>query len=239
MAVTKRVVVSWRNAKKYDLIIVALAGGYRRVAGGRWCWSHKSGATQAEINPFVDDACLQHIYTILMRTNRPNSPVVYSWSTISCNKSARRGGAPQATLDKRRHRNCFQTWPLQATPIFSTTTIYMLSVTDFYRKGTISEVRIHAGAKFGHTGCWSIAKCSQSSCRNDTGGFRSWPPATCRFSSRRSFDHHSKGTVELEWPCGWEYKQALSCLVASSGRLRIKEKYVPEIHCISICPKLY
>ena len=36
----------------------------------------------------------------------------------------------------------------------------MLSVTDFYPKGTISEVRVHAGAKFGHTGCWSIAKCN-------------------------------------------------------------------------------
>ena len=48
-------------------------------------------------------------------------------------------------------------------------------------------------ALFGHTGCWSIAKCSQSSCRNYTGGFRSWPPATCRFSTRRSFDHHGKG----------------------------------------------
>ena len=23
-----------------------------------------------------------------------------------------------------------------------------------------SEVRVHAGAKFGHTGCWSVAKCS-------------------------------------------------------------------------------
>ena len=23
-------------------------------------------------------------------------------------------------------------------------------------KGTISEVRVHAGAKFGHTGCWSM-----------------------------------------------------------------------------------
>ena len=43
-----------------------------------------------------------------------------------------------------------------------------------------------------------------------------------------------------EWPCGWEYKQAFSCLVASSGRLQIKEKDVPEIHCTSICPaKLY
>ena len=35
----------------------------------------------------------------------------------------------------------------------------MLSVTDFDPKRTISEVRVHAGAKFGHTGCWSIAKC--------------------------------------------------------------------------------
>ena len=43
-----------------------------------------------------------------------------------------------------------------------------------------------------------------------------------------------------EWPCGWEYKQAFFCLVASSGRLQIKEKDVPEIHCTSICPaKLY
>ena len=25
---------------------------------------------------------------------------------------------------------------------------------------------------------------------------------------------------KLEWPCGWEYKQAFSCLVASSGRLQ-------------------
>ena len=46
---------------------------------------------------------------------------------------------------------------------------------------------------FGHTGCWSIAECSQISCRNYTGGFRSWPPAICKFSTRRSFDHHGKG----------------------------------------------
>ena len=30
-------------------------------------------------------------------------------------KSARRGGAPQASCDRRRHRNCFQTRPLQTT----------------------------------------------------------------------------------------------------------------------------
>ena len=29
-------------------------------------------------------------------------------------KGAGGGGAPQASYDKRRHRNCFQTWPLQA-----------------------------------------------------------------------------------------------------------------------------
>ena len=32
------------------LSTVALAGGYRQVAGGRWYWSHESEATQAEIN---------------------------------------------------------------------------------------------------------------------------------------------------------------------------------------------
>ena len=49
---------------------------------------------------------------------------------------------------------------------FSTTSIYMLSVTDFVPKGTISEVSVPTGAKFRHIGCWLIAKCSQSSRRN-------------------------------------------------------------------------
>ena len=40
---------------------------------------------------------------------------------------------------------------------FSTTLIYLYSVMDFYPKGTISEGRVHAGAKFGLTGFWSIA----------------------------------------------------------------------------------
>ena len=73
----------------------------------------------------------------------------------------------------------------------------MLSITDFDPKGTISEVRVHAGAKFGHTGCWSIAKCSQSSRRNYPGVFRSWPPATCRFSTRRFLITMVKETVIL------------------------------------------
>ena len=31
------------------------------------------------------------------------------------------------------------------------------------------------------------------SCGFRTGGFRSWPPATCSLSTKRSFDHHGKG----------------------------------------------
>ena len=50
----------------------------------------------------------------------------------------------------------------------------MLSVPDFDPKGTISKVRVHVGARFGHTACWSIAKCSFSS----------------KFS--KSFDDHGK-----------------------------------------------
>ena len=62
----------------------------------------------------------------------------------------------------------------------SPASIYMLSVTDFDPKETISEVRVHAVALFGHSGCWSIAKCS-------------------RFSTKfsRSFDHHGKSKKEL------------------------------------------
>ena len=58
--------------------------------------------------------------------------------------------------------------------------IYMLRVTNFDPKGTISEVRVHTGALFWHTGCWSIAKCS-------------------RFSTKisRSFDHHGKSKKEM------------------------------------------
>ena len=41
------------------LITLALAGGYKQVAGGRWYWIHKSGATQAEKNAFVDDTRFQ------------------------------------------------------------------------------------------------------------------------------------------------------------------------------------
>ena len=33
----------------------------------------------------------------------------------------------------------------------------------------------------------------------NTGGFRSWSPATCRFSTRRSFDRHGKGKVKRDF----------------------------------------
>ena len=52
----------------------------------------------------------------------------------------------------------------------------MLGVKDFDPKGTISEVRVHSGAKFGQARRWSIAK--------------------CRFSSKGSFDHHGKAEKE-------------------------------------------
>ena len=90
-------------------------------------------------------------------------------------RTADRGGAPQASSDKRRHRNCFQTRPLQAFPksnfswgqrsVDAINLAYIFNYIDLHAqrhgfdpKGIISEVRVHAGAKFGHTGCWSIAK---------------------------------------------------------------------------------
>ena len=69
----------------------------------------------------------------------------------------------------------------------------MLSVADFDPKRNHFRGQSSRRALFGHTGCWLTGKCSQISCRNYTGGFRSWPPAICKFSTRRSFDHHGKG----------------------------------------------
>ena len=75
-------------------------------------------------------------------------------------------------------RNCFQTRPRQAFPkrkskhllksqvslcdlhLRRSTCSYMLSITVFHLKGTTSEVRAHVGTLFGHTGRWSVAKCS-------------------------------------------------------------------------------
>ena len=71
--------------------------------------------------------------------------------------------------------------------------INMLCVTDFVPKGIHFRGQSSSRPLFGHAGCWSIAKCSQCSCRNFTGRFRSWLPATCSLSTRWSFDHHGKG----------------------------------------------
>ena len=72
--------------------------------------------------------------------------------------------------------------------------IYMLSVTDFDPKGTISEVRAYAGlyldildADRSPNAVSVHAGTSQVDFEVDR------PAATCRFSTRRSFDHHGKG----------------------------------------------
>ena len=63
-------------------------------------------------------------------------------------------------------------WACRSTP----SSFCMLSVRNFDPKGSvsISEVRVHTGAIFGHPGCW--------------------PLATCRFSTKiwRSFDHRDE-----------------------------------------------
>ena len=54
-----------RLAQHLDVLsTVALAGGYRQVADGRWYFGHEFGATQAEKNSFVNDACLQDLHCI-------------------------------------------------------------------------------------------------------------------------------------------------------------------------------
>ena len=65
---------------------------------------------------------------------------------------------PREYIQKSKHL-----WGQKSVDTIKLASIYILSVTDFDQKGAISEVRVHAGAKFGHTGCWSIAKYSQSS----------------------------------------------------------------------------
>ena len=66
---------NWRPSRVLqNRCTVALAGGYRQVAGGRWYWSHESGATQAEINIHLSMMSALSIYTVLMRTNSPKQP---------------------------------------------------------------------------------------------------------------------------------------------------------------------
>ena len=55
----------------------------------------------------------------------------------------------------------------------------------------------------------------QSSHRNYTGRFRSWPPATCRFSTRRSFDHHGKGNAKKNFEKKWNFFVSLTDLIVT------------------------
>ena len=99
---------------------------------------------------------------------------------------------------------------------FSTTSIYMLSVTDINPKRTISELRVHAGAKFGHTGCWSIAK--------------------CRFSTKlsKSFDHHGKTKKEIVKKKVWKNEKP------EHPRRSLKkiDEYVIDYACKDGCVKV-
>ena len=111
---------------------------------------------------------------------------------------------PQASYDRRRHRNCFPTrksasisekvnisWGIgqlmRSSPASIYMTINMLSVTDFVRKWIIS------GSEFKPASIWTCWMqidrqiCSQRSCRNFTGGFRSWLPTTCMLVHQEIF----------------------------------------------------
>ena len=101
-----------------------------------------------------------------------------------------------------RHDHCKLREPIQKVNIsevrgqlilsnsrtFSTISNYMLIVTDFDPKGTIPRSEFTLALNVDILG----AGRSPNAGRNYTDGFRNWPPATCRFSTRRSFDHHGK-----------------------------------------------
>ena len=80
------------------------------------------------------------------------------------------------------------------------TVIYMLSVTDFDPKVTIAEVRLHVALYLDILD----ADRSPNAVRDHAGttqvDFEVYRSAsTCRFSTRRSFDHHSKGNGNFVW----------------------------------------
>ena len=119
--------------------------------------------------------------------------------------------SPQASYDRRRHRNCFPTrksasisekvnisWGHRSVDALFTCvdlhvlvsrSINMLSVTDFVPKGIISGVRVQAGLLSDMLDADRSPNnlCSQRSCRNFTGGFRSWLPATCMLVHQEIF----------------------------------------------------
>ena len=96
----------------------------------------------------------------------------------------------------------------------STASIYMLSVMDFNPKGTISQVRVHGGNKFGHAGRWSIVK--------------------CRFSTKGSFDHHGK--AEKENVKKWFGKGKKPEHPRRS--VRKNDEYVIDYACEDVCVKV-
>ena len=119
-------------------------------------------------------------------------------------------GAPQASEYKRKHRNCFQTRPLQAAWAYPKKYTSLGSEVSWYDQ-TRAYFQLHRStcsaspistqkepfprSEFPLALNLDILDAARSPNAgwNYTGGFRSWPPATCRFSTRRSFDHHGKG----------------------------------------------
>ena len=58
-----------------------------------------------------------------------------------------------------------------------------------------------------------LVGCQMQSPRNFTGGFPSWPLATCKFSTRRSFDHHGKGSGNfVQKKCFEKWKKVVSLI---------------------------
>ena len=100
----------------------------------------------------------------------------WSWNPVCQHKSRWWRWIPKGLL--------WQTW---APKLLSEATIASI-----FKNLTLSWVQRSVDAINGlHRPKRSIVR-GQSPCRNYTGEFRSWPPATCRFSTRRYFDHHGK-----------------------------------------------
>ena len=62
-----------------------------------------------------------------------------------------------------------------------------------------------------------------------TGGFRSWPPATCRFSIGGCFDHHGKGNgyykigVSKKWKKKWNLLVSLIDLIVMNAIILFRD----------------
>ena len=61
---------------------------------------------------------------------------------------------------------------------------------------------------------WMLVDRQMQSPRNFTGGFPSWPPTTYKFSTRRSFDHHGKGSGNfVQKKCFEKWKKSYLSLI--------------------------